>query len=394
MPLFKRLVQHLASTYRIHSQDQLLDLISPSEHPTFLQEHRNRLILERVSFLATLLAFTVPLWLVIDLILLPREAFIPIALIRVISTLAFALQAWPWKIAHTQRNSWLSLGVLLINLPITFFASAHYLLLTPVDASTHLAIQLYVLLPYIAIGLLGLFPLTAMEGALLALPLTLITITGWNYYASSDLLQLLPTVWLLFIILGIVFFSSTLQLQYIISLIGRADYDPITGAHTRRSGSENLAREFEQSIMNNKPLSVALVDVDEVQKIIAEHGYATYDHVVVEAADILRDNLRNNDLLVRWGDKRFLLILPNTDCVGATVTVDRIRSSGIGALPDGTPVTSSIGVVERMSDEIEDSQSMLKLLEQRREQAKRQGRDQAVHCGTLGTGASAAKGSY
>jgi diguanylate cyclase (GGDEF)-like protein len=392
MPLFKRLVQHLATTYRIHSQDQLLDLLSPSEHPTFLQEHRNRVILERVSFLATLLAIAVPLWLVVDLLLLPREAFIPIALIRLISTLAFVLQAWPWKIAHTQRNSWLSLGALLINLPITFFASAHYLLTTPVDASTHLAIQLYILLPYVAIGLLGLFPLTAMEGALLTLPLSLLTITGWSFYAATDLLQLLPTVWLLFIVLGIVFFSSTLQLQYMISLIGRADFDPVTGALTRRSGMENLAREFEQSIMNNRPLSVALVDVDEVQKIIAEHGYATYDHVVQEAADILRDDLRNNDLLVRWGEKRFLLILPNTDCDGATVTMNRIRTSGIGTLPDGSPVTASIGVVERLCDEVEDSESMLKMLEQRRVRAKRQGRDQAVLCGSLEASTSAAKG--
>ena len=386
MPLFKRLVQHLASTYRIHSQDQLLDLLSPSEHPTFLQEHRNRVILERVSFLASLLAISVPLWFLVDLMLLPQEALLPIALIRVISTLVFVLQAWPWKIAPTLRNSWLSLGALLINLPITFFASAHYLLNVPPDASSQLTVQLYALLPYIAIGLLGLFPLTAMEGALLTLPLSLLTITGWSFYAASEFLQLLPTVWLLIIILGIVFFSSTLQLQYMISLIGRVDFDPVTGALTRRSGMENLAREFDQSIMNNRPLSVALVDVDEVQKIITEHGYATYDHVVQEAADILRDDLRNNDLLVRWGEKRFLLILPNTDCDGATVTVDRILAGGIGALPDGTPVTASIGVVERLCDRVETSQSMLKLLEQRREQAKRQGRDRAVLCGSPAIG--------
>lgn len=381
MPFYKRLAQHLAATYRIHSLDQLLELLSPSEHPAFLQEHRNRLILDRVSFLATLLAIAIPLWFLVDLMLLPQEMIVPIAVIRAVSTLWFVLQAWPWQIAPTKHSAWFTMGLLLLNLPITFFASAHYLLSVEAQDSVTLAIQLYALLPYIAIGLLGLFPLTAMEGALLTLPLAVITITIWSFYAATNLLHLLPTVWLLFVILAIVFFSATLQLQYMISLIGRADYDPVTGALTRRSGTENLARLFENSTMQNEPLSVALVDVDEVQKIIKKHGYATYDHVVQEAADILRDDLRHSDLLVRWGEKRFLLILPNTHCEGAAISIERIHSGGIGTLPDGTPVTASIGVVERIKDEITEWQTVLQLVERRRELAKRQGKDRAVNAG-------------
>jgi diguanylate cyclase (GGDEF)-like protein len=378
--MLKRLINHLAVTYRIHSLDQLLDIITPDEHPSFLQEHRSRLIFDRVRFLATLFALMVPLWAVIDIVLLPFEILIPILVIRIISTLGFVLQARSWNLACNHRNSWLIMSLLLINLPITFFASAHYLLSQADIGTTHLAIQLYTLLPYIAIGLLALFPLTAMEGALLALPLTLITITGWGFYADTEILQLLPTVWLLFIILGIVFFSSTLQLQYMISLISRSDFDPVTGALTRRSGMENLNREFEKATLNSQPLSVTLVSIDNMQSIIDSHEYATYDHVVVEAADILRDDLRNNDLLVRWTEKSFLLILPGTDCDGATVTVKRIRNNGIGTLPDGQPVTASIGVAERRSDNIEDIPSLLDLLEQRTLQAKEKGKDCAILC--------------
>lgn len=381
MPLITRFLQHLAISYRIHSLDQLLDLLSHDEHPAFLQEHRSRLILDRVRFLATLLALVVPLWLIVDTLLLPAHVLLPILVIRLLSTLGFFLLARAWKIASTQRNSWIAIGLLLVNLPLTFFASAHYLLALPAEETSWLAIQLYALLPYIAIGLLALFPLTVMEGALLTLPLTLITITGWSIYAADDLLQLLPTVWLLFIILGIVFFASTLQLQYMISLISRTDYDPVTGALTRRSGMENLIREFEKSKMNDQPLSVALVEVDDMQTIISECGYATYDHVVQEAADILRDGLRQNDMLVRWGEKVFLLVLPSTDCKGAAITVERIHSQGIGTLPDGRTVTASIGVVERLSDAITDMATLIDLLDHRRKQAEQQGRDRAILCG-------------
>ena len=382
MPLTKRLLNHLAQTYRVHSLEQLLDLLSPDEHPVFLQEHRSRLIIDRVRFLATILALLMPLWLVVDALLLPHSELMPIVVIRLLSAGGFALLARSWRFPVTQRNSWIAIGLLLVNLPITFFVSAHILLSMPVTDSGRLAIQLYALLPYIAIGLLALFPLTALEGAMLTLPLALITITGWSYYANADMLQLLPTVWLLFIALGIVFFASTLQLQYMISLISRSDFDPITGALTRRSGMENLVRALERSIMNDENLSVALLEVDDAQSIIAEYDYATYDHVVQEAADILREDLRQNDQLVRWGDKRFLLILPGTHCDGASITVERIRSRGIGTLPDGKPVTASIGVVERLSDAIGDMPTLIQLLDRRREQAEREGRDRAILCGT------------
>ncbi|MEJ2455093.1 MAG: GGDEF domain-containing protein [Candidatus Thiodiazotropha sp.] len=380
MPLISHLLQHLAATYRIHSLDQFLDLLSPEEHPTFLQEHRCRLMFDRIRFLATLMAILVPLWLLVDLILLPLDALLPIVVIRVLSTLGFAWQARDTKWEKTQRNSWLALGLLLINLPIAFFASAYILLGLPMTEHNQLAIQFYSLLPYIAVGMLGLFPLTVLEGAMLMLPLSLLVITGWSFFAAIDLLQMLPTVWLLLIVLGIVFFTSTLQLQYMISFIGRSDFDPVTGALTRRSGMENLIRLHEKAAMNNESLAVALVELDDGQKIIDDYGYATYDHVVQEAADILRDDLRHSDLLVRWGEQRFLLILHATDCEGAAITVDRIRSKGIGTLPDDKAVTASIGVVERAVDRLADVKALLNLVEARCKQAQRHGKDRAELC--------------
>lgn len=380
MPLISRLLQHLAATYRIHSLDQLLDLFSPEEHPTFLQEHRSRLLFDRIRFLATLMAILMPLWLLIDLWLLPLNVLLPIVVIRILSTVSFTWQARESKWAKTQRNSWISLTLLLINLPIAFFASAYVLLGIPVSEHNQLAIQFYSLLPYIAIGMLGLFPLTVIEGAMLSLPLTLMVITGWSFFAAIELLQMLPTVWLLFIILGIVFFTSTLQLQYMISFIERSDYDPVTGALTRRSGMENLIRLHEKAAMNNEPLAVALIDLDDTQKIINEYGYATFDHVLQEAADTLRDDLRHNDLLVHWGEHRFLLILHDTDCSGAAITVDRIRSKGIGTLPDDKSVTASIGVVERSVDRLADVASLLELAEERCKKAVKGGQDRAELC--------------
>jgi GGDEF domain-containing protein len=83
---------------------------------------------------------------------------------------------------------------------------------------------------------------------------------------------------------------------------------------------------------------------------------------------------------VRWGEQRFLLILQATNCAGAAITVERIRSEGIGTLPDDKPVTASIGVVERSVDQTGDVDTLLKLLEQRRDKAEKHGKDRAELC--------------
>jgi diguanylate cyclase (GGDEF)-like protein len=210
-----------------------------------------------------------------------------------------------------------------------------------------------------------------------AVPLSLLVISGWAFFTAHDTLHFLPTVWLLIIMLGIVFVTSILQLQYMISFIGRSDYDPVTGALTRRSGMENLIRIHEKAAMNNEQMSVALISLDDSEKILDDQGYNTFDHMIQEAAETLHEALRHNDLLVRWTEHRFLLILPATDCQGAAVTMERIRAKGIGTLPDDTPVTASIGVVERLNDQIKDVESLLKLVERRRDEAERKGRDRA-----------------
>jgi diguanylate cyclase (GGDEF)-like protein len=267
---------------------------------------------------------------------------------------------------------------MLVNLPLTFFASAYYLAMVPPEGIYHLTVELYTLLPYIAVGILGLFPLTLLECSVLALLLVMLTVTGWSVYSTLPVLELIPTLWLLVIILGIVLFTSTIQLQYMVTMVIRADHDPVTGAQTRKSGMQSLAKAFLKARLQNEYLSIALVDIDNVQNIIAEFDYGAYDHVVQEAAEILAEDLRCNDMLVHWGEKVFLLILPGTDCKGVEIIAHRILSQGLGALPDGRPVTASIGISERSVDSVDDWSTMLELVDVRRDQAKRQGKDRFV----------------
>jgi GGDEF domain-containing protein len=305
MSVFKSFIQHLGDNSHIDSIEELDTLISFDEHPGYMRKHRAELLLERIRFIASLFSILIPLWLVVDYLLLPLNLFLPIVVIRLLSTVHFIYLARYRTEQASLKTSLLLLAGMLINLPLTFYASAHYLALVPPEGVYHLPVEFYTLLPYIAVGMLGLFPLTLLECAVLALLVAILTVTGWSYYSTVPALELLPTLWLLIIILGIVLFTSTIQLQYMITMVTRADHDPVTGAQTRKSGVRSLAKAFQQAKLHNEFLSIALVDLDNVQNIIAEFDYATYDHVVLEAAEILSDDLRNNDMLVHWGERYF-----------------------------------------------------------------------------------------
>ncbi|MCU7922215.1 MAG: GGDEF domain-containing protein [Candidatus Thiodiazotropha sp. (ex Dulcina madagascariensis)] len=384
MSIINTFIKHLGENSRIYSMREFDDLVSAEDHPGYMRTHRADLLLDRIRFLASLFSLLVPLWLVIDYLLLPLEVFWPIALIRLVSTAHFIFLSRYRAKDVNLKNSLLLLGSMMLNLPLTFFASTHYLVMLPPEDIYQLPVQLYTMLPYIAVGFLGLFPLTVLECATLALLLAMVTMTGWSFYDADPLNHLLPTLWMLCIILSIVLFAATLQLQYMIALITRADHDPVTGAQTRKSGIQSLAKAFQQAQIQNDNLSIALVDIDDAKSIISEYDYATYDHAVIEAADILRDGLRHNDMLVHWGEKVFLLILPGTDCEGSAITVRRIHSQGLGSLPDGSPVTASIGICERVADNIEEWSEMLTTVDARRDRAKSLGKDRYVLCGESG----------
>ncbi len=381
MSLIQSYIKHLGVNSRIYSMQELDDLLSAEDHPDYMRKHRAILLGDRVRFVASLFTLLMPLWIVVDYLLLPMETLLPILAVRLVSTGHFFYLSRHQTEDQDLRKSIFLLGGMLINLPLTFFISAHFLTMASVDGLDPLVMQLYTLLPYVAIGLIGLFPMTLLEGMSVAFLLVMLTVTGWSYYSAIPMDQLLPMLWLLCIIVSVVIFASTLQLQYMITLITRVDHDPVTGAQTRKSGMQSLAKSFQQAHILNENISVVLIDLDNTENIITEFDYATYDHVVQEAADILQDDLRHNDMLVRWGEKVFLLILPGTDCKGAEITVKRIYTNGLGTLPDGSPVTASISVSERVADNIEEWSRMLEVVNIRRDGAKKQGKDRYLLCG-------------
>ena len=108
-------------------------------------------------------------------------------------------------------------------------------------------------------------------------------------------------------------------------LMRLAAEDNLTGMPNRGRTVELATAALEAAAAQNRPLTVAIIDLDHFKTINDRCGHATGDHVLREFARISRGSLRSADVLGRWGGEEFLLILPDTTLDAALASVERLR---------------------------------------------------------------------
>lgn len=101
--------------------------------------------------------------------------------------------------------------------------------------------------------------------------------------------------------------------------------DPLTGLADRFSGRSALEAEFARCRSAQQPLAVLLLDIDRFKLI--NYGYSERhgDHVLREVARVTAEQLRRDDLIVRWGGQEFLFLLPATGPAEANAIAEKIR---------------------------------------------------------------------
>src|ERR1700733_5682150 len=134
-------------------------------------------------------------------------------------------------------------------------------------------------------------------------------------------------------------------------LAAAARTDPKTGLLNATAWQLEADAEVIRALRTSAPLSLLLVDVDHFKQVNDSYGHLVGDEVLRALAAELRQQVRESDVVGRFGGEEFTVLLPRTDTAGACLIAERLRSSAgkLSVAADPTTdvrisVTVSIGV--------------------------------------------------
>ncbi|GGP65420.1 hypothetical protein GCM10009347_34070 [Shewanella algicola] len=138
--------------------------------------------------------------------------------------------------------------------------------------------------------------------------------------------------------------------------------------------SDNMIiNDTEKSVTSEYPISIAIIDIDHFKRINDNHGHLIGDKVLCELAQLLQGQMRNDDLLARWGGEEFVIVLPNTTLADATELSERLRLHIAQHNIQDMALTISVGIAQYGQDD--SAYSLLDRADKALYQAKSRGRN-------------------
>ena len=179
------------------------------------------------------------------------------------------------------------------------------------------------------------------------------------------------------------FFLNSLLDEYNRQALDKMAYtDVLTSLHNRRYFELLAEQHLNQSKADHSPAFLLLLDIDHFKKINDSYGHDIGDEVLKFIGQITKQNIRQSDILARFGGEEFIILLPNTDMKQAEKIADRICydiSQHPFYINENVQfsVTSSIGYA-RFLPHCHSLRSLIKCADLALYVAKQQGRNRVV----------------
>ncbi|MDX2319574.1 MAG: GGDEF domain-containing protein [Moritella sp.] len=351
------------------------DVVSTNHHSKDFIQTRNQYIVERLKLICLFFAITVPVSSLLDFIVFENVQAQLLLINRLI--LSCALIGLYQLIRRVSTVNMTRLVLALSFLFPVLFYTATELSLTQTMAYRNIPLS-FTLTPYLIVAMLGLFPLTIAEGvallSVISLPLAILEYIQYagNYAAVIDKL------WLFVLFGGISLWLQLGQMVMLMKLYRESTIDSLTGLINRRV----LMRQVEDISKNSKRVqksfSVMMCDLDFFKRVNDTYGHLVGDQVLVKVSSLLKHELRNPDVIARFGGEEFMVVMPHLELDQATHVGLRIadvirKSSVMTDEQQEITFTASIGVTQYIAGE--PIAQLFKRVDDLLYQAKEQGRD-------------------
>lgn len=333
------------------------DILSSREHTEDFKDTRAEYILVRARFMAFFFAVAVPLWIPIDYFTLSAESFLDVTISRVLLSAVFlvlGLAASFMKRSYVRTYAFL-LGVMVS--PAVFYAYTMHVLSENVSQSVLIG---YTFMPYLIIAMLAVYPMTLIGSCCLMGMVFVIALVTELSLNSPLTFEVLNKLWLFTMFAGITLWIQSGQLLMLLKLYRESTMDPLTGLINRRVLMKRLKAEVDMNRQKGRCFSVLMFDLDRFKRVNDQYGHLTGDLVLKAAASLLKKQIRDRDILARFGGEEFTAVLPGVTGAEAVVIAERIRiacqQAQVKALNgELLKVSTSVGVTEYEPGELIDA---------------------------------------
>jgi diguanylate cyclase (GGDEF)-like protein len=161
-----------------------------------------------------------------------------------------------------------------------------------------------------------------------------------------------------------------------------ATSDGLTGLKNHRHFRDALANGLSLANREKMPYSLVMLDVDHFKEFNDAFGHPAGDEVLCELARVLREGVREHDVVARYGGEEFVLLLPMTNAAGSGIVGERIRVAIASRAWPLRPITASLGIATT-GPRVTSAARLLDLADRALYHSKAQGRNQVTHAHDL-----------
>ena len=90
--------------------------------------------------------------------------------------------------------------------------------------------------------------------------------------------------------------------------------DALTFLPNRRQVINSLQKEVHRADRYKTSLSISMLDIDNFKNINDSYGHTVGDQVLIQLADMMREGIRESDMVGRYGGEEFLILCPTPNC--------------------------------------------------------------------------------